>query len=90
MVYKRSLSAFYATDLEVEVRRLGRNQTIVAGVYAAGGIVATGFDALARDIEYFVIADAVADYSEQGHQSALEQIASIMGQVVSLDLLPDL
>lgn len=25
---------------------------IVAGAYAAGGIVATGFDALARDIEY--------------------------------------
>lgn len=83
-IHKRSLSAFYATDLEVELRRLGKTQLVVAGVYAAGGIVATSFDALARDLEFFVVADAVADYTVDRHRFALDQIAGTTGQVVSL------
>lgn len=83
-IYKRSLSAFYATDLEVELRRLGCSQLVVAGVFAGGGIVATSFDALARDIEFFVVADAVADFTEERHHSALHQIATTTGQVLSL------
>ncbi|GAA1756708.1 isochorismatase family protein [Rothia terrae] len=87
-IHKRSLSAFYATDLEVELRRLGKSQLIVAGLYVAGGIVATSFDALARDLEFFVVADAVADYTVDRHHFALEQIAGTTGQVVSLANLP--
>lgn len=82
-IHKRSLSAFYATDLEVELRRLGKTQLVVAGVYAAGGVIATGFDALARDFEFFVIADALADYTAERHRFALEQIATTTGQVLS-------
>nr|WP_255521090.1 isochorismatase family protein [Rothia sp. ZJ1223] len=86
-VYKRSLSAFYATDLDVELRRLGRNQLAVVGIFASGGIIATSFDALARDIEYFVVADAIADYSAERHLNVLRLIGASTGQVINLQEL---
>lgn len=84
-VHKRSLSAFYATDLEVELRRTGRDQLLVVGVYASQGIVATAFDALARDVELIVVTDAVADTSPGLHELAMRQVARSVGQVVYLD-----
>lgn len=81
-VHKRSLSAFYATDLDVELRRCGRDQLLVAGVFASGGVVATTFDALARDTEVFVVGDAVADYDQDVHRLALNQVARSTGQVI--------
>lgn len=81
-VRKRSLSAFYATDLDVELRRRGRDQLLVVGVFASGGVVATTFDALARDIEVFVVGDAVADYDQDVHRLALNQVARSTGQVI--------
>lgn len=81
-VRKRSLSAFYATDLEVELRRQGRSQLVVCGVFASQGIVATSFDALARDIELFVVSDAVADYNATLHELALAQITRSTGQAI--------
>ncbi|MFE3752819.1 isochorismatase family protein [Nocardia tengchongensis] len=81
-VRKRSLSAFYATDLGVELRRQGKDQLVVCGVFASQGIVATSFDALARDIELFVVSDAVADYNATLHEQALMQVARSTGQVI--------
>ncbi|WP_367404860.1 isochorismatase family protein [Kocuria marina] len=81
-VRKRSLSAFYATDLDVELRRRGRDQLLIVGVFASGGVVATTFDALARDIEVFVVGDAVADYDQDLHRLALNQVARSTGQVI--------
>lgn len=86
-VSKRSLSAFYATDLDVELRRAGRNQLVVIGVFASQGIVATSFDALARDIECVVVSDAVADYNAGLHELAMHQIARSTGQVVYIQTL---
>lgn len=83
-VQKRSYSAFYATDLAVELRRLGRQQLVVVGVFATGGVLATAYDALARDIELFVVIEATADYTVAKHRAALELIRSGIGQVVSL------
>lgn len=88
-VRKRSLSAFFATDLDVELRRAGRDQLVVVGVFASQGIVATSFDALARDVECVVVSDAVADYSVHLHTLAMRQIARSTGQVVYASDLPD-
>lgn len=82
-IRKRSLSAFFATDLDVELRRRGRDQLVLIGVFASQGIVATSFDALARDLEVFVIADAVADYRRDLHSLALDQVARSTGQVIT-------
>lgn len=87
-VYKRSLSAFYATDLEVELKRLGKSQLLTGGVFASGGILATSIDAFARDIKFFCLADVIADTNIEKHYFALKYIAETSGQITTLKTLP--
>ncbi len=83
-VAKRSYSAFFATDLAVELRRLHRDQLLIAGVFASAGILATTFDALAHDIEAFVAVEATADYDRARHEAVLRQIRATTGEVVAV------
>ncbi|WP_066520808.1 isochorismatase family protein [Curtobacterium ammoniigenes] len=87
-VLKRSYSAFAGTDLAIELRRTERNQLLIAGVFASAGIVATAFDALANDVQAFVLADATADHSPDRHRMALEYVTSTMADVISVAALP--
>ena len=80
---KRSYSAFFGTDLAIELRRLNRDQLLITGVFTSAGILATTFDALANDIEAFVVTDATADYNRTKHEAALRQVATTTGAIVS-------
>ena len=53
----------------------------VVGVFAAAGITATAFDALAHDVQPFVVVEATADYTRERHASALSHIATTAGRV---------
>ncbi|MFB7056597.1 isochorismatase family protein [Streptomyces vinaceus] len=79
---KRSYSAFYATDLATELRRVGRDQLVIVGVYASAGILATSFDALSQDIQVFVPVTATADYTALHHVRGLDSIAALTGRVI--------
>ncbi|MEU9476099.1 isochorismatase family protein [Streptomyces sp. NPDC048191] len=87
-ITKRSYSAFYATDLETELRRGNRDQLIIIGVYASHGILATSLEAIARDIQTFVPYDATADYTAYRHTAALDLISTMSGRVLAVDDLP--
>ncbi|MEU9375739.1 isochorismatase family protein [Streptomyces sp. NPDC048255] len=75
-------SAFFRTRLAELMRALGRDQLVLCGVYAHIGVLQTACDALARDIESFVVADAVADFGEADHRMALEYAAARCSVVV--------
>ena len=60
---------------------------VIVGGFAGQGILATTFDALAHDVETFVVRDAVADYTEELHVLAMRQIARSTGQVISVQSL---
>ncbi|NEB67110.1 isochorismatase family protein [Streptomyces fulvissimus] len=68
-------SAFFRSDLLGRMREQGRDQLILCGVYAHVGILATAVDAFTNDIETFVVADGVADFSAGHHRSALSYAA---------------
>uniref|UniRef100_UPI003F494A67 isochorismatase family protein n=1 Tax=Streptomyces chartreusis TaxID=1969 RepID=UPI003F494A67 len=71
LLTKWKYSAFARTDLEERLRGWGRDQLVIVGVYAQIGVMMTACDAWTRDIQAFVVADAVADFSAEEHEMAL-------------------
>lgn len=69
-------SAFHRTGLLERMRRAGRDQIVCCGVYAHIGVLVTTIDALAYDIQAFIVADAVADFSAEYHAFALRYAAT--------------
>lgn len=68
-------SAFHRSDLLERMRGSGRDQLIVCGVYAHVGILMTLVDAFTEDIQAFLPADAVADFSIRYHRMAVTYAA---------------
>ncbi len=72
-------SAFLQSDFEDRLRAQRRDQLIVAGVFAHIGCLLTAADAFMRDIEPFVAADAMADFTRDHHDRALAYVAGCCG-----------
>lgn len=75
-------SAFQRTDLRERLRAAGRDQLVVTGVYAHLGCLLTAADAFMQDLETFLVADAVADFSEEEHLFALRYAAGRCARVL--------
>lgn len=82
---KWKYSAFARTDLEERLRGWGRDQLVIVGVYAHIGVMMTACDAWMRDIQSFVVADAVADFSPADHEMALRWSAGRCAVVSTTD-----
>ncbi|MFD7095522.1 isochorismatase family protein [Streptomyces xanthophaeus] len=82
---KWKYSAFVRTDLLERMRALGRDQLVITGVYAHIGVMMTACDAWMQDVQAFVVADAVADFSAREHRMALEWAAGRCAYVTTSD-----
>ncbi|KPI00184.1 Isochorismatase [Actinobacteria bacterium OK074] len=84
---KWKYSAFVRTDLDALLRASGRDQLVVVGVYAHIGVLISACDAWMRDVQAFVVADAVADFSRADHDMALRWAAGRCAVVTTTDAL---
>ncbi|CAD5673268.1 isochorismatase family protein [Escherichia coli] len=77
-------SAFFSSELANIFSDQQRDQIIICGVYAQIGILTTALDAYSRDIEVFLVRDAIADFSQAAHQRMLTYAASCCASILSV------
>lgn len=80
-------SAFNRSNLTEILGDHGRDQLIICGVYAHVGVLMTALDAFSMDIEPFLAADAVADFTAREHQMALGYAAGRCAVTLTTDRL---
>ncbi|RPD88212.1 isochorismatase family protein [Luteimonas sp. 100069] len=90
VLVKHRYSAFQRSNLDTLMRARGRDQLLITGVYAHIGVLSTATEAFQRDIETFVVADALADFSRADHDLALHWIARTCGVPLTTDRLLEL
>ncbi len=83
VLVKWRYSAFHRSNLQELMQGWGRDQLIIGGVYAHIGCMITAADAFMRDIQPFMIGDALADFSEDEHRQALTFTGGRTGRVIS-------
>lgn len=64
-------SAFKKSNLLEWMKENGKDQIIICGVYAHIGCIVTAVEAFMNDIQPFIVADAMADFSQAHHHEAL-------------------
>lgn len=83
-------SAFQRSELRKILEQLGRDQLAITGVYAHIGCLLTASEAFMQDVQPFLVADAVADFSKEKHEMALRHVAECSGRVtVTAQVLRD-
>jgi isochorismate hydrolase len=76
-------SAFFRSDLLARMRSSGRDQLVLCGVYAHVGVLMSAVDAYTNDIQTFLVADAVADFTDEYHRMAVRYAAERCAVVLS-------
>lgn len=80
-------SAFQRTNLEPMLHRRKRDQLIITGIYAHIGCLLTAADAFMRDVEPFLVADAMASFSRDQHDQSISYGAANFAVPVTTDIL---
>lgn len=83
VITKWRYSAFVRSDLLNRLQQAGRDQLIICGIYAHIGCLSTANEAMALDVQPFLVADATADFSADYHRLALTYAAERCAAVVT-------
>ncbi len=83
-VCKVAYSAFFNTQLDWVLKKSGIEHLVVCGIVTNGGVASSVRDAHVRDYETWVLSDGCAAFTDQQHQAALSDMASV-AQVMACD-----
>ena len=86
-IRKYRYSAFFNTELDTILKKLGKNALIITGTVTEFCCESTARDAFFRDYRVLFISDANASASELAQKATLQTIARGFGTVLSTDEL---
>jgi nicotinamidase-related amidase len=91
IVTKRNWGAFFGTDLDLQLRRRGVTQIVLAGVATSIGVESTARAAHEHGYHVTLATDAMADLDADAHRNSIEKIFPRLGETGTtaeiLDLL---
>ncbi|MCP2323197.1 nicotinamidase-related amidase [Hamadaea flava] len=83
VVTKRTWGAFHGTDLDLQLRRRGVTQIILAGLTTSIGVESTARAAYDHGYHVTLATDAMADLNPEAHRNSVERIFPLLGQTGS-------
>ena len=81
-IVKKRYSAFFGTDLEATLRRVGPDLLVVAGINTHACVRTTVIDAYQRDYEVVVATECVASYDEAHHEMTKRYLDGAIAQLL--------
>ncbi len=82
-IVKPRWSAFFATELDLVLRRLGVRRVILAGTTTPNCIRTSCYDAIALDYDVTVLSDCTSSQTPQIQQSNLRDMAAAGAEIIS-------
>ena len=87
LITKRQWSAFYGTELDLQLRRRGIKTIVLTGVATNMGVESTARQAFEHSYSLIIVEDAMSGFTNEMHQFAVSKIFPRISRVVkSTDL----
>ncbi|WP_406179576.1 isochorismatase family protein [Streptomyces sp. NBC_01006] len=81
VVVKRTIGAFYGTDLDEQLRKLGVDTVVLAGLVTTMGVESTARAAADHGYELEFVADAMSGLAADEHEFTVERSFPRFGEV---------
>ena len=85
IVNKRGFSAFFGTDLDLQLRRRGIDTIILGGISTHMGVDTTARDAYQHGYEQYFVSDMMAAPKAELHEFSLNYSFPLMGKITTTD-----
>lgn len=82
-VTKRTWGAFHGTDLDLQLRRRGVTQIVLAGLATSIGVESTARAGYEHGYHVTLATDAMADLDADAHRNSIERIFPLLGETGS-------
>ncbi|MFG3618828.1 isochorismatase family protein [Nocardia sp. NPDC047654] len=79
-VTKRTWGAFHGTDLDLQLRRRGVTQIVLAGLTTSIGVESTARAAYEHGYHVTLATDAMADLDIEAHRNSIDRIFPLLGE----------
>lgn len=83
-IFKPRFSAFFQTELDLILRRLGVETVLLAGTTTPNCIRASCYDALSLDYNVVVLSDCTSSMTEEIQQANLRDMANVGARLLTL------
>lgn len=87
VIVKHQWSAFYGTDLDLQLRRRGVDTIVLAGIATNFGVEGTAREAWAHNYAVVFAEDAMSAVSAEHHRFAMEKILPRLGLIRSTEAI---